>query len=56
MGKIKTTEKNSKREYIISQAAILFKEKGYKAASMRELAAMVGVEAASLYNHIDSKK
>lgn len=55
MAKIKTTEHNSKREYIIEQAATLFKEKGYKAASMRELAAMVGVEAASLYNHIDSK-
>ena len=55
MAKIKTTENNSKREFIIAQAAKLFKEKGYKAASMRELAAMVGVEAASLYNHIDSK-
>src|SRR3954470_21123572 len=56
MAKIKTTtENNSKREIIIVQAAKLFKEKGYKAASMRELAAMVGVEAASLYNHIDSK-
>src|SRR5205085_7075725 len=46
---------NSKREFIIGQAAKLFKEKGYKAASMRELAAWVGVEAASLYNHIESK-
>src|SRR5215218_4619584 len=55
MAKIKTTENNSKREFIIVQAAKLFKEKGYKAASMRELAGMVGVEAASLYNHIDSK-
>lgn len=55
MAKIKTTENNSKREIIIVQAARLFKEKGYKAASMRELAAAVGVEAASLYNHIDSK-
>src|SRR4051812_2593769 len=55
MAKIKTTENNSKREHIIEHAAKLFKEKGYKAASMRELAASVGVEAASLYNHIDSK-
>lgn len=56
MARIKTTENNSKREYIISEAAKLFKEKGYKAASMRELAARVGVEAASLYNHIQSKE
>lgn len=56
MAKIKTTENNSKREFIIEQAAKLFKEKGYKAASMRELAAKVGVEAASLYNHIESKE
>lgn len=55
MAKIIATDKNSKREIIISQAAKLFKEKGYKAASMRELATAVGVEAASLYNHIDSK-
>lgn len=56
MAKIKTTENNSKREFIISEASKLFKEKGYKASSMRELAARVGVEAASLYNHIDSKE
>ncbi len=55
MAKIKTRENNSKREIIIIQAAKLFKEKGYKAASMRELATAVGVEAASLYNHIQSK-
>lgn len=56
MAKIKTTENNSKRDFIIQQASKLFKDKGYKASSMRELAAMVGVEAASLYNHILSKE
>ena len=55
MGKIKTNENSSKREIIIVQAAKLFKEKGYQAASMRELATALGVEAASLYNHIESK-
>jgi AcrR family transcriptional regulator len=55
MAKIKTTENNSKREIIIEKAAKLFREKGYKATSMRELATAVGVEAASLYNHIDNK-
>ncbi len=56
MGRIKTTEHSiSRKQVIIAKAAELFKEKGYKAASMRELAEVVGVEAASLYNHIHSK-
>jgi AcrR family transcriptional regulator len=55
MGKIETPENITKKEIIIEKAARLFREKGFKAASMRELAAAVGVEAASLYNHIDSK-
>ncbi len=54
--KLKSNENNSKREYIIEKASKLFKEKGYKASSMRELATRVGVEAASLYNHIQSKE
>ena len=49
-------EKNiSRKEVILKKAACLFREKGFKAASMRDLAASVGVEAASLYNHIKSK-
>jgi TetR/AcrR family transcriptional regulator, cholesterol catabolism regulator len=55
MGRIKTTDSTSRKDIIVQQAAILFKEKGFKAASMRELADVVGVEAASLYNHIKSK-
>lgn len=56
MGRIKTTEDAAtRREVIIEKAAHLFKEKGFKASSMRELADSVGVEAASLYNHISSK-
>ena len=56
MGRIKTTNNQiSRREIIIEKAATLFKEKGFKAASMREIADVVGVEAASLYNHIKSK-
>ncbi len=56
MGRIKTTEEAStRREVIVEKAAHLFKEKGFKASSMRELADSVGVEAASLYNHISSK-
>lgn len=55
MGRIKTDNNASRKDVIIEKAAILFKEKGFKAASMRELAEVVGVEAASLYNHIKSK-
>lgn len=55
MAKIKSSESSNKREIIIENAAKLFREKGFKAASMRELANAVGVEAASLYNHIESK-
>ena len=37
-------------------AQSLFKTKGYGASSMRDIAKEVGVEAASLYNHISSKE
>ncbi len=55
MGRIKTENNSTRKEIIIEKAANLFKEKGYKAASMRDIAEVVGVEAASLYNHIKSK-
>ncbi len=55
MGRIQTLNNSSRKEIIVEKAANLFKEKGYKAASMRDLAEVVGVEAASLYNHIKSK-
>lgn len=46
----------SSKELIYQAAAKLFKEKGYAATSMRELALQVGIEASSLYNHIKSKE
>jgi len=49
-------KKNSPRkEVIIEKAAQLFRKNGFNATSMRDLAENVGVEAASLYNHINSK-
>jgi AcrR family transcriptional regulator len=55
MARIKPANNSSRKDVIITKAAALFREKGFKAASMRELAEQVGVEAASLYNHIHSK-
>lgn len=50
------TKKNSPRkEVILEKAAHLFRKHGFNATSMRDLAENVGVEAASLYNHINSK-
>ena len=55
MPTIKTQRNSSKKQVIIGKAARLFREKGFAATSMRDLAEEVGVEAASLYNHIQSK-
>ena len=41
---------------IINTASQLFKEKGYSAVTMRDLATAMGIKAASLYNHISSKQ
>ena len=48
-------KKASKKELILRRAAVMFREKGFAATSMRDLAETVGIEAASLYNHIRSK-
>ena len=55
MSKIKAARNTTKNDVIGKSAATLFRQKGYKAASMRELAELLGVEAPSLYNHIGSK-
>jgi AcrR family transcriptional regulator len=55
MARIKTDNNLTRKEVIVTKAATLFREKGFKAASMRDLAEAVGVEAARLYNHIKSK-
>ena len=45
----------SRKEVIKNCAAKLFRKKGFKATSMRDIAEEVGIKAASIYNHIDSK-
>ena len=41
---------------IASIAAQLFRQKGYAAITMRDLASAMNIKAASLYNHISSKQ
>ena len=48
-------KKPNKRQIILEEAAKLFKLKGFGGTSMRDLAGEVGMEAASMYNHIKSK-
>lgn len=50
------TTSPTRREIIFTEAAKLFREKGYQASSMRDLAQRVGIEVSSLYNHIQSKE
>lgn len=55
MAKTSASGTLTRKESIRQAAARLFRAKGYAATGMRDLAGEVGVEAASLYNHIESK-
>jgi AcrR family transcriptional regulator len=45
-----------RKSEIIHVAARLFKEKGYSAVTVRDIAQAMNIKAASLYNHINSKQ
>jgi TetR/AcrR family transcriptional regulator, cholesterol catabolism regulator len=45
-----------RKAQIRRHATVLFQDRGFAATSMRDLAAALGVEAASLYSHISSKQ
>lgn len=49
-------KQETRKEEIIKTAAKLFEKKGYSAVTMRDLAKAMGIKAASLYNHINSKQ
>jgi AcrR family transcriptional regulator len=44
------------RDRILDEAAALFLEHGYEAASVRRIAEAVGMRAASIYHHFNSKE
>lgn len=48
--------KQNRKTEIITVSAKLFKEKGYSAVTMRDIAQALDIKAASLYNHIKSKQ
>ncbi len=55
MGRIVPGRYGTKKDVITKKASRLFKEKGFSATSMRDLAEAIGIEAPSLYNHISGK-
>lgn len=48
--------KSTRKQEIVKVAASLFKERGYSAVTMRDIAQAMHIKAASLYNHIKGKQ
>ena len=53
---VETTIKLTRKEQIYKTAILLFKNRGYSATGMREIAKELDMKAASLYSHIKSKE
>lgn len=54
--KAESARKNERREELLHVAAAVFAEKGYKGASMREIARRWGVQQAAIYYYFPSKE
>lgn len=50
------TRAETSRQQILDVAARMFRERGYSATSLRDLASLVGMKAGSLYYHFSSKE
>lgn len=55
MRKIVTPDPASKNEQILAEAVRIFKQKGYHATSVQDIADAVGLQKGSLYHYIASK-
>jgi AcrR family transcriptional regulator len=49
-------DKTSRKQIIFREAARLFREKGYIASNLRELAHRAGIQGGSIYHHFGSKQ
>jgi AcrR family transcriptional regulator len=49
-------KRSKRKQEIYAASARLFRKKGYVAASVRDIAELVGIEPSSLYSHIKSKE
>ncbi|MCP3921879.1 MAG: TetR/AcrR family transcriptional regulator [Desulfobacterales bacterium] len=51
-----TVNKSPRKHIILKEAASLFREKGFMASTLRELAKRSGVQGGSIYHHFSSKQ
>ena len=51
-----TLKSSTKKSQILQAATTLFRKSGYAATSMQDIANVIGIKPASLYNHISSKQ
>lgn len=53
---VRHLRQNSRRALVVDEAARLFAERGYHAASIRDIAAACGVTVGAIYSHFASKE